>query len=325
MVDTTSSITVKSTKAELFAAYGDMRAKYDALQRQGVAPGQQATQRKLEDAVVKKTEIVTPASVEESVIVLRKRLQDHLEDILGQLNTETRTLSELREAITIATKRLEEIHQVQLAADTLQILFSDYDLKEKELTEKYKTMENALQEEMIWKRKDWEREQEEYQYNLKIERRKEQDAHELELAKKRLAWEEEVNQREAQLVEREEILRKQEEETNLIKQELTLLSAQKEQAVVVAKQEVEEMLRKEFAAEKQLSEQVANSESELLGVKVRNLEDIIKNQMTEIKSLKESLAMANQQAQTLAAKVIEGMSTMKQIRAVEPLKEVAKE
>jgi len=79
-------------------------------------------------------------------------------------------------SIPIETSRLKETRDIQLSTDALDALIAEYAQKEKEFETKQRIAEETFAADMTKKRKDWEREQEEYGYKTKIERKKEEDA-----------------------------------------------------------------------------------------------------------------------------------------------------
>lgn len=190
----------------------------------------------------------------------------------------------------------------------MQTLIADYELKEKELSKRLKEAELSLSEELAEKRKIWEREQEEYKYNLKIERKKDDDLHELERAKKQTVWQEEIDKKTNELEAREENLNQRLKELENMKVEISGFSAKLELAAEKAKKEQALILQKDFAVQKQLTEQQRDAEKNILSAKLENLQEILKNQNLEIASLKKSLSEANQRAQNLATAIVENAS-----------------
>ncbi|MBL7150289.1 MAG: hypothetical protein ISS84_01580 [Candidatus Pacebacteria bacterium] len=296
----TSETSMKNTKAELFTAYQEMREKFLASKKEQL-PIKPEAAKKEEQRVMEKTAAYSPETLENEINNLGKKIQASLEDKKNQLVQESQKLNELRQAVRIETKGLQETYNITLAADTLQALIAEYDAKEKE-----------LQEQIGGQKKSWEREHEEHAYNLKIARRKENDEYEAEQSKKRAAWQEEMTAKEKELEEREQALTNQTEEIENMKKQTEDFPARLERKINEAKQGKEIALRKDFATEKQMLEQKFSAEKGILEVKNNNLEALIKNQSSEMTSLKQSLTEANQRAQNLATSVIEGAKRQEQ-------------
>lgn len=308
----TDPISPKSTKAELFAAYEEMKEKFEEAKKEELPPAQKETARRQEALILTKTESYTSENLETEINGLSQKIQISLEAKKKELIAESQKLAELRQAIQIETQKLDEIHHIALAADTLQTLIADYELKEKDLSQKFDNLNIQLQEEISQKKKSWEREYEEYLYDLKISRKKEKDDYEAEQAKKQTAWQMEMDKKETEFNERKLALDKQAEENERMREQVQNFPEELEQKIKEAKDEQEKLFKKDFAVEKQLFEQKSSAEKGILEVKVANLEDIIKNQSAEIVSLKKALAEAHQQSQSLATSVVESAAAIRQ-------------
>lgn len=302
------AITERSAKADLFKAYQEMKEKMESLGENQLPLPQQAEIKKEEERILEKTAVLLPQNLEENISALNKKVQETLNGLRDKLINESEKLSQLRQAIAIETKRLEETRHIKLADDTLQILIADYELKEKELAKRLKEAELSLNEEIEQKRKTWEREQEEYKYNLKIERKKDDDLHELERARKQAVWREEIAKKENELKAWEENLNQRSKEFENMKAEISSFAVKLESAVERAKKEQAITLQKDFAVQKQMAEQQWGAKENILEAKIENLQEILKNQSLEIVSLKKSLAEASQRAQNLATAIVENAS-----------------
>lgn len=301
-------ITERSTKADLFRAYQEMKEKIESLAENQLPLSQQTEIKKEEENILAKTANLLPQNLDENIAALNKKVQEALNSLRDKLIGESEKLSQLRQAIAIETKRLEEARNIKLADDTLQTLIAEYELKEKELDKRLKEAELSLNEEAEQKIKSREREQEEYKYNLKIERKRDDDLHELERAKKQTLWQEAIDKKENELKAREENLSQRSKELDNLKAEIGGFAAKLESAMEKAKKEQAIILQKDFAVQKQLTEQQRDSEKHILEAKIENLQEILKNQNLEIASLKKSLAEANQRAQNLATAIVENAS-----------------
>lgn len=301
-------ISQRSTKADLFKAYQEMREKADSLNENQLPLSQQLEIKKQEEKILEKTANLLPQNLDENISALNKKVQETLNSLRDKLISESEKLGELRQAIAIETKRLAEAHNIKLANDTLETLIADYELKQKELSKRLVETELSLNEEIEQKRKIWEREQEEYKYNLKIERKKEDDLQEMERVKKKAVWQEEIDKKANELKEQAENLNKRLAEFENMKAEISGFSAKLESAVEKTKKEQAVIWQKDFAIQKQLAEQQRDSEKNILEAKIDNLQEILKNYNVEIASLKKSLSEANQRAQNLATAIVENAS-----------------
>ena len=315
-----SAAPVKRTKAELLAEFEEIKRKYEELKGQS-SPGQLDLKKKESAAVLQKTAVYTPSNLEDEISALRKKVQTSLDELSGSLSEESKKLIEIQGAIVIEAERLKEARQIDLASQALDVLINDYEAKEREFTIKGDAAAEALAQDMARQKKDWEREQEEYAYNLKTERKKEEEAYEVEWTKKETARKEALARREAELQEKEAVLATRQAEIQKMEKDIEEFPVRMEQAVKDAREQTEKTLQKDFAVDKRLAEQEGQAEKNLNEMKIIGLQETIKNYALEIKSLKDALAASSQHAQTLAATVIEGMSGMKQAKATEQGKE----
>ncbi len=311
---------LKNSKADILSAFEEMKQKYEEAKNQ-MSPAQLDLQKKEEENILAKTASYAPDALENDIAALRKKIQASLDELAVSLAEESKKLSEIKSAAAIESERLKTARQMELAAEALDILLTDYQTKEKELAAKQRATEETMAQEIARRKKDWEREQEEYAYNQKIARKKEEDGYEMEQGKKEALRKEALAKKEAETTERENILRAREEAIKKMEAEIAALPAKLEQAALNGKQQAEETMRKDFAVEKRLAEQEWRAEKNAYEAKIAGLQENAKAAAAEIKSLKDSLAASNQHAQTLAATVIEGMAGMKQMKTAEAAKE----
>jgi len=307
----------KSTKVELLRAYEEIRQEHERLKQQQLQPLAESVRKKEETQLLEKVVSWSPGILEQDIFAVRKKANQTLEELLAHLTQEAVRLQEIREAIGIEKKYLEEVRNIKLADETLQMLFIEHDQKQQEFFLKHKEMEDALTEEMNKRKKDWLREQEEYDYDLKIKRRAEEDRYQAELTKRRAIVEEEWRLKEKSLVEREELLKTQEAEFIRLRSQVQTLPDEINEAVEQANASLKDSLQKEFDVETRMLSQEWKADKQILEARIMALQETLKNQSVELRVTKDSFLQANQQAQTLAATVIESVSGVKQVKAIE--------
>lgn len=310
----------KNTKAGLLAAFEEMKQKYEEMKSQS-SPAQSSQQKKDENFILEKTAFYTTDALENDISALQKKIQAALDELSVSLTDENKKLSEIKNAAAIESERLKTARQIELAAETLDILLADYKTKEKDLADKQHAAEETLAQEIARQKMDWEREREEYIYNLKIARKKEEDGYEMEQGKKESSRKEALAKKEAEIQERENIIREREDDIKKMEAEISALPSKLEQCAQNAKRQAEEIMQKDFSMEKRMAEQEWRAEKNAYEARIAGLQENAKAAAVEIKSLKDALMVANQHAQTLAATVIEGMSGLKQMKAAEAAKE----
>ncbi|MFH1175308.1 MAG: hypothetical protein V1698_01125 [bacterium] len=305
-------ISLKSTKAELFNAYEKIRSKFEEVQKGRLPLNQEVEIKKEEEKILERTAGFSPDSLENEIDALKKKIVANFSETQNQMIAESGKLNDLREAIGIEAKRLEEIYNIKLSADVLQVLIADFDAKKKEIEAQKIKNEAELQEEASQKRKEWQREQEEYKYNLKIDRKKEQDEYNLVQAKIRSKEQDDIENRKAEIAKREDDLAKQKEEVEIMRKNVEEFPRKLEEAVNEAKEKIAKILQKDFDTERQIIEQKRKSKEEIFEAKAESQQEIIKSQANEILALKKSLAESSQRAQDLATVIVENASGIKQ-------------
>jgi hypothetical protein len=241
----------RDSKNEVFAAYDELLKK---LSDSKPAPTVQ------EQKVVEEKKQVVETAVKECsdelpkhLIALKNSLNKSLDEVETKLLAEQKKFATLQQAITIQSKKLDDIFGIEPQAETLAALLAAY--KEKSVT----LEQEIIQRRAMWAkeqethdvlRKDQEaqliktrqREEENYMYNRDIFRRKEQEEYELkkreleqELQAKRTTLEESFRDREAKLAMRENTIVTRESEFQQLQDEVRNFP----ERILAAKQEAE--------------------------------------------------------------------------------------
>lgn len=315
----TTPLSGRSSKAEIFKAYEEIKAKFEQKKEDEADSPQREVAKKREINILETTARYSPESLDNDLNNLSRKIQFNLNEIKEQLTGESCKLGEMRQAVDIKKKELEELYQIQVTADALKILITDYEVKQQELETSKKILELSLDEEIKNKKKNWEREQEEYLYALKTSRQKEINDYTLKRVKEQEEWQKNIDVKENELRARETKLEEQETELSSLKQTAAGFPDKLSAEVARAEAEKTRILTTEFNHEKQLSEQKWLAEKGIMEVQISNLQEIIKKQTEEASSLKNALAAANASAQSLAVTVIEGASGLKQIKELEKI------
>jgi hypothetical protein len=321
-------ITAKSTKNEILEAYYALLKKIKE---------QKPVDRQAEKEKAEKKEIVeTAAQNSEERIV--KGLADQklaitksLDEMEQQFLSEVKKLNNLRQAIEIEKKNLEEIHEIKAGADSLAALLLAQKEKRQAFEMEMEQKRNDFEVEMAQKKLSWkkeqedyerlkkdkeeetkrarQREEEEYTYNLQLQRKKDQDGYtatkaamEKELEEKRIALEREWSEREAALSSREKELADLKTRVESFPQELEKAIRDTQTAVTeklqFTFQHEAQMLAKETEGERKLSQQI-----------IASLEVKIKEQEEQIRQLTQKVNEAGLQVQSIAIKAIEGAAS----------------
>jgi hypothetical protein len=267
-----------------------------------------------------------------------------LGDLSRELGAEAAKLTEIREAIAIETRHLEELHDIKLAAGTLAQLIKEHDEKKAAFEAERESDESEHNFQIAQKRADWkkeqeayaaalkenearlkkerEREREEYEYNLALARKKDKDSYEAErsqqskaLAEARASQEQELNAREASL---------RAQETELADLRARVAAFPGELAASVERAEKEATLKVESRSklEAQLLAKEVEGDRRVAQMKVAALEEVVGKQAAQIEALTKKLDEANTKVEEIAVRAIEGASNA---RALSTINEIAME
>jgi hypothetical protein len=189
-------ITPKSSKNEILEAYNEMLEKLK-VNNQSNPKLEKETEEK--QKTVKTASGINFESIVKDISNLKLNLSQALENIENILTSEWKKLKTVQEAISIEEQRLQDLFQIVVNADSLAALIQAQKEKKQKFEEEFLKEKGELEKDIEETRATWKkeledskktqkeqiellkqqrnREEEEYQYNLKLTRRKEQDAY----------------------------------------------------------------------------------------------------------------------------------------------------
>ncbi len=337
----------RSTKAEILEAYHALESAYKDLETKQLTPPKtvetvKATSKK---QVISQND--TQVSMEEVINSLGQfgeKFNFALSQLSRDLLVEAAALKEVRTTVETESSTLTSLYKLTIEEDTLGNLLNQHTDISKEyeetLKQKRKESEKAwfekhqawqdehtetslrLQEEESSDKKSKKRDETEYRYNLTLKRElseeeyneqnKQQDHVLSELEETRgKSWEE----REKEIAEREKQFQDSKNKVECFPEELkTAIKKAKDEGTGIARHQAKikaDFAAKEFTGDENVEE-----------LKIRSLEEQVKNQSSQIDKLSKQLESALKQAQELAVKAIEGGANQ---NSFEALKEIALE
>jgi hypothetical protein len=336
-------LSLKSTKEEMLKAYNELVARFQEKSATS-SEKQMEAKRTTEASVVDKASSYTVESIIKGLANVNIYVGNALTNLSRELTAEANKLTEIREAIAIETKHLEELHDIRLAADTLANLIQDHAQNKAAFEAESEEERTQFEAEMVTRRADWkkeqeaynaalkeneaklkkerEREREEYEYSLTLARKKDKDLYEEQkagllkaLKEERLKQEQELSAREAAVVS---------VETELAELRAKVASFPADLSTAVERADREALQRAEARAklEEQLRSKEVEGDKRVAELKITALEESAKRQAAQIEALTRKLEEANVQVQAIAVKAIEGASNA---RALSTINEIAME
>lgn len=280
-------VTSQNTKKQILEAYNEL---LESIQEEEKAP-EQEKKEKSEKATVEKAGKLSPEKIYESITSLKSSVNNTLEDAENKMKQVFDEFENLKNAVEIEKKQLEEVYQISANADSLNALLQAQKKKKETFEEEMEQKKAQWEAEEQEKEKQRQREEEDYQYNLKKKRQKEQDAYEekkekqeKELKEKKIAFEAEISEREARV-------KAAEEELAELRTKAAEFPKILEKEIEKARKETTEALKKEFEFEKKLEESNNNAD---LKLKVQVIESLKEKN----KELQQSLGQLSQKAVT---------------------------
>jgi len=278
----------RRTKAEILAEYDKLLERLEEVQQKAKAVSEPASQEMLRKAAG-----VTEDKTQAFIVKLQEITRQSTDKLAEALMSGSQQVIALREEAEAVRQELEVGQDTKIAADALEILVADYETKKRQQKLEAERARQELMDELASKRKQWEREQEERNYKAVQERREQKDEQAGMLAR-----------REGELDGREEELVLQEEEISGLRKRVEELPKQVEEAVKAKDKERRARLEMEFSVKTKQIRQEAEAVQKIDELKIRNLEDVIKQQRQEIKELKQEAERATKRAQDLAVAII---------------------
>ncbi|MFO1350275.1 MAG: hypothetical protein U1F68_06175 [Gammaproteobacteria bacterium] len=322
-----SELSTKNTKNEILDAYNALLKRV----KEQKPVDRQADKEKAEKVQV--VESAARTSVEKIVKGLAEQkltLTQSLDEVEEQLIGEFKKLKDIRQAIEIERKNLEEIHEIRAEADSLAVLLQVQ--KEKKQAFEAEVVQDRddfdaemAQKKLAWKKEqeDYERtkkerdeatkkarqrEEEEYAYDLQLQRKKDQDTYaakkaalEKELEEKRQALERNWSEREAALTTRETELADLRARVESFPKDL-------DKAIKDTEKTITERLQFKFKHEAEILAKDNEGERKLSQQIIASLQAKIKEQDDLIRQLTQKANEAGLQVQNIAVKAIEGAS-----------------
>ncbi len=272
-----------------------------------------------ESEIRREVEGISVESVVQTLSKLGLEVSKSLSELSGNLVAQVERLNAVREAVALETKEIERLHKIDIAATAIDHLVLDYQTQKQTLEAEISAQREAWAAEEIERdrnqkefednlKKTRQREVEDYEYKKALERKKAQDKYDEDmrlLEKKNKEKQEDLEKKWSQ---RESALKEKEEEWTRLQKEVVdfpvRLKREIDAAVALAAKSAESkfeqqilLLKKDSEAEKRVSE-----------LQIKALQETASRQSAEIEKLQSKLEEAKRQVQEIAVKAIEGAS-----------------
>ena len=333
-----TKVTTKSTKNQILDAYNAL-LKQQQEKKTEEPKKVQVQQQKLE--LTEKAKSLSHEGIVKNITDLKVSVASSLDKLGENFVSEFKKFEELQQAINIEKQNLEDLYQLSANTDSLAVMLlaqkekrdqfeQEMELRKKELNDQIVATKEKHELEMVEKRAAWkkeqadyqyaemdqtekikkerDREEEEFQYNLKITRKKGADQfeekkqkQEKELAEKKAAFQKEFADRKAAIEEAET-------ELNELRKKAAEFPSELEKAVTGAIQSTTEKLESNYNFEIKLREKEVEGEIKLKDQTIATLNAKIKEMDTAMKEMSQKTIKAESSVKDIAIKAIESSS-----------------
>jgi hypothetical protein len=331
-------LTSKSTKEDVMKAYNELLTRYQEKSQSVPEKKAEALKKSTDSALMEKASSYTVESIIKGMADLSLNVGKGLSELAAELTSEANKLNEIREAIAIQSKSLEELHDIRVAADSLSILIQEQEERkaafEKEITEAQERFEEDMANKKLeWRKeqdativaqkenearlkKEREREKDDYEYNLALARKKDKDNYEAQKAilQKKLTEEREAQEKE--LTAREATVAAQESELAELRAKVSAFPSELSAAVQKAEKEATARTESRTKVEAQLLAKEVEGDKRVAELKIKAMEETVAKQLAQIEALTRQLNEATAQVQSIAVKAIEGAAGAKALSAI---------
>lgn len=298
------SILAKKTKADILSEYEELLKKYE----ENKSISDEVNNQENVELVKKAGNEWTQEAAMQVVAKYKNLLNDNINNLSNKINEQTSVLlrqivsmaeklADLQKAVELSERRLELDYKIKVAAGVLEKLVLEYQEKSKSLEQEFSNKKMMIEDEIRLRKQEWKREQEEYDYNLKAKRGKEN-----------ILYEENRIQKEKELNHREEAIKSLEEEYGDMKNLVAGFPQELESKLAIRTDEITKSLTKELNASFELLQKDWGAEKSLLEAKIIALEDLKIQREKEIARLLQEVETTKKLSQELAVKVIESNS-----------------
>jgi len=297
-----AKVTNTSTKAEILSAYEELLVQIKTERQDSTALRQELEKKQ---TLLEKANSSTKGDATLSLQQIRKALNDQLDKVEAGLTEEQQKYETLKQGAEVLKQELDHLHQIKAQAESLEALIGVNRQAKEKFEQEMAARRLNLEAEIKEIQTRWNREQEAYEYDLKIKRRNEQDIYNEKKAKLEKDLIDKKIEFDKNSSEREQALAAQEEELKRLRKESEAFDQRLQDAVKQAEKAVNESLSREFDYQQKILVKDLEAELKLRDQMINSLETKVKEQQELISSMSNKTDLAGQQVRDIAIKAIE--------------------
>lgn len=307
----------KRTKAEVEAEFKEMQDEREEARDKRDIKGEQMELLR-EQELQASFQGFSVEQVVNRISELNLQINRSLASVGEQLTAEVRRLTDAREAVEIEKRELERLHKIDIAATALDQLMEEHARRDAEF-EALMTDKQAQWSEQVKAR---DKEQKEYDEQMKRARQREIDEYEYKKAQERRKAEDKYAEQrlierrnlerqdslEKSWTQRENALKEREEELDRLRKESQTFQDRLQKEVRAAVTEADKAAEAKFKQERLILQKDAEAEKKVAELRIASLEETVKQQRAQVEMLEKRLEEAKAQVQEIAVRAIEGAS-----------------
>jgi len=321
-----------TAKQKMLTAYQETIGDLDAQRDAEMKPEDKIAEKARKTAVAAADDLTTER-IARDLAALKSEIVKTLAGIGDRLEAEASRYQEIKRAVEVKERELQEIYEIQKSASTLAALLEVQQQKKEEFEQDLAAKRESLAAEMEQTRAAWveekarhdaelkeqqaaekkarEREREDYEYRFKREQQLAREKFEDEKARAERDLQTKKVELETTLAEREKAVAAREAELAELRAQADGAAKRLDEAVARAVKEA--VARAQQAAEnrEQLMQKQFDGEKNVLLARIDALEKTAKDQAAQIVKLTQSLEKAYGQVQDIAVKSVEGVARAK--------------
>src|SRR5919199_4591608 len=322
-------VATKDSKDQIFKAFQQILTYRKTIDSK-IATKEEEAEKEKNKQVLEVASTYTIDSIVKGLAELQLEFSSIVNGLSEKLGTEASKLDELKKAIAIETRHLQELQQIRVVADALHLLTQEHQENLKNLEQNAANRREALEKDRTEKHKLWEKEQEDfensvreqnellikerqrqeadYQYELERQRKIETDEYE-ELKRSQERELQEANQQKGkQWSEREKILTENQSFFEENQKKVDAFPTELDEAVKKARDEAIKEVHQDANVKAELLEKEWESTKQGYEFKIQSLEQNIQRQTEQIENLTAQLQEALRQSQALAMRAFDNSS-----------------
>jgi hypothetical protein len=326
-----SQTAVKDSKSQILAEFQKLLTSRQTLASK-VATKEEEAEKEKNKELLALASTYTIDTIVKGLADLQLDFGSVVTQLGEKLNRETSKLDELKRAIAIETERLVELRKIRVVADALHILTQEHQETLASLENQAQLEQEAIEIDMAQTRKNWQKEQEEFESLVQAQdeataKEREQEAADYEYERLRIQaletdeYEAKKRQQERELkeitrekqknwTEREKYLTEHQAEFTANQKKIAGFEEALKQAYTKAKEEAIAEVKRDAKVKSDLFEKEWEGTKQGYDLTLQSLNSTLERQTQQIADINAQLQAAMRQAQDLAMRAFQTSSNV---------------